>query len=272
MGALGRLAAVVLAVWAADGPLVAADSLGVGYRARGGVSSWTRALASSELVSFSPDSVWMWDVAANANLGPGIPQRNGFLLFSGAATATFVEGAEVMYDGDLETAFDPDEFTETTDIERNSVLYIDLGSTFRVNRIRMSPRLDADNRNRFLRAFSLATNDGLADSNITQVRYESVFNFFETNPNREPVLERRFESREVRYIRIQPRAEQAWEIAELEVYSDGTVPVGEVVSFPLPAPTGARPLWGHIATSDPWLMFVHKQQDVWIQIKLNILI
>jgi hypothetical protein len=203
-------------------------------------------LASSNLISFAPDSVWMWDVKANSNLGPGIPQRNGFLLFTFDGGTTLVEGGGVMYDGDPETAFDPDDFTETTDIERNSTIYIDLGTTFGVNRIRLFPRLDADNRNRFLRAFSLATNDGLQDGNITELRYESVFNLFATNPNREPVLEHRFDSREVRYIRIVPRAEQAWEIAELEIYSDGTLPVGQLVSFPLAAPTGTRPLWGQM--------------------------
>ena len=42
-----------------------------------------------------------------------------------------------------------------------------------------------------------------------------------------------------------PLTGRAWEIAELEVYSDGTVPQGEYVSVPLPA-RQSTPVWGQV--------------------------
>ncbi|MGB1719329.1 MAG: FlgD immunoglobulin-like domain containing protein, partial [Candidatus Latescibacterota bacterium] len=74
----------------------------------------------------------------------------------------------------------------------------------------------------------------------------SVFNYYTSNPNREPVLERRFESRYVRFIRIQVRDNQPWEIAELQVFTDGTGITGEYTSIHILAARGPRPLWGRV--------------------------
>lgn len=233
-----------LALGLAVGPLHAADSLGVGWAAS--YQSWVKVRESSQLLSFSADSVWMWDVAANSNLGPGVVERGGFLLFPGSV-ATFVDGAEVMYDGDPATAFDPDEWSRTTELTRTSPLYLDLGSTFGVNRIRFYPRVDEEHKHRFLRSFSLATDDGLTSGvNLLDRPFKPVLDFYPTNPNREPLVEVLFPSRQVRYIRLLPRENLPWEIAELEIYSDGTLPVGEFVSVPIFANGGPRPLWGAV--------------------------
>ena len=233
-----------LVLWWAGSPLHAADSLGVGWS--GSYQSWIKVRESSQLLSFSPDSVWMWSVAAKSNLGPGVVERGGYLLFPGSV-ATFLDGAEVMYDGDAATAFDPDDWARTAELKRTSPLYLDLGSTFGVNRLRFYPRLDEEHQNRFLRSFSLATDDGLDQGvNLLEREFKPLVDFYPTNPNREPLVEMLFPSRQVRYIRLTPRENLPWEIAELEIYSDGTLPVGEFVSQPIFASGGPRPLWGRV--------------------------
>ena len=47
------------------------------------------------------------------------------------------------------------------------------------------------------------------------------------------MVEKRFESRDVRYVRIAPTSQRPWEIAELEVYGDGSLPTGEFRSKPM---------------------------------------
>jgi hypothetical protein len=224
-------------------PLPAADSLGVGWPES--YQSWIEVRESSQLLSFSPDSVWMWDVAPNSNLATGVVERGGFLLFPGSV-ATFVDGAEVMYDADPVTAFDPDDWARTTELTRTSPLYLDLGSTFGVNRIRFYPRLDEEHKHRFLRSFSLATAEGLDQGNLLEREFKPLIDFYPSNPNREPLVEALFPSRQVRYIRLTPRENLPWEIAELEIYSDGTLPVGEFVSRPIFSIGGPRPLWGRV--------------------------
>ncbi|MSR84329.1 MAG: hypothetical protein EXS58_15630 [Candidatus Latescibacteria bacterium] len=230
--------------WWMGSPLQAADSLGVGWS--GSYQSWIKVRESSQLLSFSPDSVWMWSVAANSNLGPGVEERGGFLLFPGDV-ATFLGGAQVMYDSDAATAFDPDDWARTTELKRTSPLYLDLGSTFGVNHIRFYPRLDEEHKHRFLRSFSLATDDGLDQGvNLLEREFKPLVDFYPANPNREPLVEVLFPSRQVRYIRLTPRENLPWEVAELEIYSDGTLPVGEFVSQPIFSSGGPRPLWGRV--------------------------
>lgn len=233
-----------LALCLAGGPSGAADSLGVGWASS--YQSWVEVRESSQLLSFSADSVWMWDVAANSNLAPGMMERGGYLLFPGSV-ATFVDGAEVMYDDDPATAFDPDDWARTTELTRTSPLYLDLGSTFGVNHIRFYPRLDEEHKHRFLRSFSLATDDGLDQGvNLLERQFQPLLDFYPANPNREPLVEALFPSRQVRYLRLIPRENLPWEIGELEIYSDGTLPVGEFVSRPIFAAGGPRPLWGRV--------------------------
>ncbi len=228
-------------------PSFAVDSLGVGWR--NGIARWTTAAAESRFLALDQDSIWTWDVRPNGNIGPGIAGRRGAVLTPGPAggVATFLPDAAVLYDGDETTAFDPDDFARSADLLRTSPLYIDLGATFRINRIRLFPRLDGEHKEFFPRAFSLGTSDAEQGINLLERKFESVFNFFPSNPNRQPVVEQRFPSRDVRYIRLQARENRRWELAELEIYSDGTLPAGEFVSVPIPATRGGtRPLWGRV--------------------------
>lgn len=230
----------------------AVDSLGVGFR--GSIARWNQGVAEARFIAIRADSIWTWNVQPNSNLAPGTVERDGYVLMPGAdeGVATFIAGAEVMFDGADSTAFNPDDFADRFGVERTSPLYIDLGATFRVDRIRLYPRQDADHKTLFPRSFSLSTNGGIdqerdvEEGNLLERRFESVFNYYTSNPNREPVLERRFESRYVRFIRIQVRDNQPWEIAELQVFSDGTGITGEYTSIPILAARGPRPLWGRV--------------------------
>jgi hypothetical protein len=230
----------------------AVDSLGVGFR--GSIARWNQGVAEARFIAIRADSIWTWNVQPNSNLAPGTVERDGYVLMPGAdgEVATFIAGAEVMFDGADSTAFNPDDFADRFGVERTSPLYIDLGATFRVDRIRLYPRQDADHKTLFPRSFSLSTNGGIDQEreveagNLLERRFESVFNYYTSNPNREPVLERRFESRYVRFIRIQVRDNQPWEIAELQVFSDGTGITGEYTSIPILAARGPRPLWGRV--------------------------
>jgi len=230
----------------------AVDSLGVGFR--GSIARWNQGVAEARFIAIRADSIWTWNVQPNSNLAPGTVERQGYVLMPGAGegVATFIAGAEVMFDGADSTAFNPDDFADRFGVERTSPLYIDLGATFRVDRIRLYPRQDADHKTLFPRSFSLSTNGGIDQEreieagNLLERRFESVFNYYTSNPNREPVLERRFESRYVRFIRIQVRDNQPWEIAELQVFSDGTGITGEYTSIPILAARGPRPLWGRV--------------------------
>ena len=230
----------------------AVDSLGVGFR--GSIARWNQGVAEARFIAIRADSIWTWNVQPNSNLAPGTVERDGYVLMPGAdgEVATFIAGAEVMFDGADSTAFNPDDFADRFGVERTSPLYIDLGATFRVDRIRLYPRQDADHKTLFPRSFSLSTNGGIdqerevEEGNLLERRFESVFNYYTSNPNREPVLERRFESRYVRFIRIQVRDNQPWEIAELQVFSDGTGITGEYTSIPILAARGPRPLWGRV--------------------------
>ena len=237
---------VGLSVLFVASPLSAVDSLGVGWQ--GSVARWTQAVAESKLLALDQDSIWTWDVRPNSNLGPGTPERAGIALSPNPlGVATFLPGAEVLYDGDPTTAFNPDDFADRFGLSRTSPIYIDLGATFRVNRIRLFPRLDAEHKQLFPRAFSLATNDGLDKGvNLLERPFRTVVNFFPGNPNRQPVVERRFPSRDVRYIRLLVRESRRWELADIEIYSDGTLPTGEFVSVPILAKEGPRPLWGKV--------------------------
>ena len=219
--------------------LPALDSLIVGSDSNRG--SWTQVRESSRFMAVSRDSIWMWAVAPNANLSAGIPERDGGLhrverILGSGSLVYSVEGGELLYDGDLGTAFDP----EGALLPRTEPLYLDLGGAFRVNRLRFFPRLDRKHRRRFLQEFSIATNPV-----STLEDFEPLLDFPSHRPNTEPVLDRHFSSRDVRFIRLSPTTERAWEIAELEVYGDGTVPVGEYVSRPIRA-SWSNIVWGKV--------------------------
>ena len=218
-------------------PLLAIDSLGVGPQGSR-LPNWTQSMESSRFIGVAHDSIWMWQVAPNSNLAAGIQERKGGMYSGGPMNGLVVKGGEVMYDGDAGTAFDPDDIA---DLDRTTTIFIDLGATFRINRLRFFPRLDQAHQWRFLQNLQILT----SPSETSSDQFNSLLFFYATNPNSEPVVDKRFESREVRYLQLVPGANREWEIAELEVYGDGTVPLGEYVSAPFMV-TAKRPVWGEV--------------------------
>ena len=204
-------------------PLVASDegfaldTLVVSSDSRDG--DWVINRESSRFVGVAQDSIWMWDVQPNADLVETMQERNGKVKIG-----PVVEGA-AMVDGELTTFYDPD----VAGITRTTPIIVDLGGAFSINRVRFHPRLDSRNQRRFLQEFSVSTQDQSALISFTE-----LFSFFAALPNRQPVVDKRLrESRIARYLKIAPSTERPWEIAEIEIYGDGTLPRGEYVSKPL---------------------------------------
>ena len=211
----------------------------VQYIAVGTDLSWGTTRASSRYVSVTFDGIWMWDVAPNTNLAATLAERGGRVLYADPESPLLpLPGAEALFDGDPTTFFDPDLQERAA---RASTLWIDLGDTFRINRVRFFPRLDFRNRNRFLQEFTLSAWESLDP----MAAYRRVLFFKAPNENRSPVVDKRFVSTEARILVLEPQVDRAWEIAELEIYSDGTVPAGQYESVPLRA-NRSTPVWGRV--------------------------
>jgi len=217
----------------------------------GGVP-WTAAQDASAFVQVAADSIWIWDAVPGQNLGPGILERGGSVRAarvdqaSGESVFLATRAAEAMADGDESTAFNPDE----AGVEREVEVYIDLGGAFRISRVRLFPRLDSRHLGFFPQTFELAQGSGRRILGGSGVSYDPFIRFASTRPNERAVYDwpgTRQVSRivETRYLRFQPLSGLPWEIAELEIYADGTVPVGEFVSRPLLA-SGTYPAWGRV--------------------------
>ena len=205
---------------------LAVDTLDVGQGGR--LGRWDSIVEEAQFLGVARDSIWMWPAEAGENLSLRLAERGG--MAAGLVTnldGTFrVPLGTLLYDGDTSTAFDPDQFDA---INRSTPIEIDLGAVFRIDRVRLFPRLDRQNRRRFLQVFRLLTK---AES---QARYDPAFSFFASTPNVEPVVEKRIDSRDVRYVLIEPGTEREWELAEVEIYGAGDAPVGTYVSRPVRA-------------------------------------
>jgi len=235
-------------------PAFAVDSLVVGDT---GWQSWRSAQQETRRMTVTHDAIAKWEVAPNVNLGPGtlrrggriavipggsywvddddIPRPGGTALFEAPIRDPF-RAAALLLDGDATTAFDPDEY----EAPRASAIHIDLGEVFRVNRVRLYPRLDRQHSIRFPQVLQISTYDGsdegvpmVMDANSAMACFRQVKDFPREERNPAPIVDELMVSRDVRYMRIDIREERAWELAEVEVYSDGTLPMGEYVSRPL---------------------------------------
>ncbi|MBM3277097.1 MAG: discoidin domain-containing protein [Candidatus Handelsmanbacteria bacterium] len=151
-------------------------------------------------------------------------------------------GLGAWIDGDPNTAWSPEEDNELT---RHAEIYLDLGATFRVNRVRFYPRLDGEHRGLVLGSFELATSDAALSLHALISEYRSLLSFSETFPNRQSVVDQPFPTRDVRYLRLRSHEKEQWEIAGFEVYSEGSLPSGEFVSIPLFV-RGGSPVWGQV--------------------------
>ena len=205
---------------------LAVDTLDVGQGGR--LGRWDSIVEEAKFLGVAPDSIWMWPAEPGENLSLRLAERGGMAvgLVANPNGILRVPIGTLLYDGNSATAFDPDRFAA---IDRSTPIEIDLGAVFRVNRVRLFPRLDRQNRRRFLQVFRLYTKA------VSGAEYDPAISFLAATPNVEPVVERPFASRDVRYVLIEPGTEREWELAEVEIYSAGDAPVGTYVSRPVRA-------------------------------------
>jgi hypothetical protein len=222
---------------------------------RGGMA-WSDALESVEFLNVAADSIWLWAVEQNQNLAPHVLRRGGRIDIAlverhsfGADTRTFLsnEQAARMIDGDESTAFNPDE----AGVSREAEIYLDLGSTYGISRVRFFPRLDTQHQGLFLQAFELGFNRGVASVAVPSGLPELFFGFFINAPRFKlndrsvvtwPRIDEVARSQQTRFVLIKPLIALPWEIAELELYSDGSAPPGIFTSRALSGQT-RNPVW-----------------------------
>ena len=247
--------AVVIFMLTTLTPLAALDKVVVG---QGGMA-WSDAMESSRFLNVSSDSIWIDTVERGQNLSPLILQRGGTIDAAsverhefGGDTRTFLSNVQVarMLDGDESTAFNPDE----AGVSREAEIYLDLGSTIGISRVRFFPRLDSKHRDLFLQAFELGFNSGANDVNIPLGLPDLFFSFFINAPRFKrndrsivtwPRVDEVVQSQQTRFVLIKPLVALPWEIAELELFSDGSAPTGVYTSRTLSALT-RNPVWAQV--------------------------
>ena len=232
---------------------------------------------SVAFVNRTPDSLWTWAVTPGENLMANALARGGQILVSvtepvlGSVEEAIewpvfrrdITAVQAIADGDPTTAFDPDEFG----LNRQASIYIDLGGAYTIVRTRAFPRLDDEHIGNFPQTFDLGLGDRLQpvdslnrlltsiddptqDDSGGEVNFQRYLFFGPTRPNIRAIIEwpgvfSVSGQRQARYVRFQPLGDAPWELAELELYTDGTTLPGFFRSVPLLASTGT-PVWGRL--------------------------
>jgi hypothetical protein len=255
-----RIRAFFLTLALCAGPAWSQFELKVGRDAL----SWIEAQDSLAFVNMVSDSLWTWKVEPGENLLANALGRGGRILVSHLQPSfgpfgdpilvpTFrddITAVENIADGDPSTAFDPDDFG----LSRQGAIYIDLGGAYTIERTRVFPRLDDEHVGHFPQNFDLGLSDQLRpvrtiNNLLEEVGFQRYLFFGITRPNLRAVIDwpgvRQVPDRLARYVRFQPIGDAPWELAELELYTDGTSPEGFYRSVPLLAGTGT-PVWGRV--------------------------
>lgn len=229
---------------------------------RGGIP-WESICDSSSFVQIKPDSIWIWPVIKEVNLIPGARVRGGGVYvfaprpmevnedeFVDMSTLVAMEEANPLIDGDSGSAFNPDDF----DIERDAEVYIDLGGVFGINRVRFYPRLDSEHVGFFPQSFEFGIGNRKTAFDfalgLLNQSFNNLIRYSKTRPNERAVIDwpgtrRITRSYSTRYIRFASLGASPWELSEIEVYADGTVPAGEFISTPILG-SGGAPVWGTV--------------------------
>ncbi len=236
--------------WAVPG--AATERLVIG----GGGTPWTEVQDSSAFVVITPDSVYLPSVRPGENLAAGALARGG-RIFAAVGPDTggvrpdsvFLPQLAWMIDGDGSTAFNPD----AASVPRNTPIFIDLGGTFTIDRVRIFPRLDSQHQDLFPQAYDLEVAAPSLPLRFAfdyfNLRFQALMRSTPTLPNERsvidwPGLRQVADERVARYLRWQTPEDFPWEVAELEVYAAGTSPRGDFVSVPLLG-TGTS-VWGSV--------------------------
>jgi hypothetical protein len=248
--AINRLLFVLALAWSGTGNTT--ERLVVG----GGGISWADIHDSSAFLIVHRDSVFLPAARPGENLANGALARGGAIITAvGPDTggvrpdSVSLPQLEWMIDGDISTAYNPDD----VGVPRSSPIFIDLGGTFAIERIRIFPRLDSQHQDQFPQAY---------DVDIAAPRLPLRFFFEYLNerfsivtratrnlPNERTVIDwpgllQITGDRVARYLRWTTPEDFPWEIAEIEIEAAGTSPSGEFFSTPLLA-TGT-PVWGRV--------------------------
>lgn len=214
-----------------------------------GGTPWTEAADSLAFLSLSPDSVYLPDAQPGVNLAAGALARGGGVFAIIPDTSGLLEIPRLLrlIDGDGTTAFDPD----STGLARDAQIYLDLGGTFAIDRVRLYPRLDSEHRELFPQVYDLEhASSPLPLEYFWQfedLSFSPLDRATRNLPNEStiidwPGLREVSGQRLARYLRFRAGPDLPWEIAEIEVYGSGTSPAGEYTSIPLPG-TGTS-VWG----------------------------
>ena len=169
-----------------------------------------------------------------------------------------------VLDGDLDTALERQLSVGVERMTPRTILNLDLGAPFTVNRFRFYTR--EDYKHRFILEFGIDVNDGVRmNDDGTPVWSRAVL---EEN-NESWMVEREIAPQTVRYVRLNPNPhgkalgelvnDQPWEIAEFEIYGQDYVSeasyTSEIIDFEEPAG------WGEIW----WAGERQGDARVWIQ-------
>ncbi len=177
-----------------------------------------------------------------------VVERGGFLRTERYVGYGHDPDLDVVADGDFTTFF-LEHNASLSDYSPGGgitgfTLYFDLGGLFPVNRVRVSPRPGSTN---FIEHIAIATGSGLPHggaSNRSHLAFQRKLTgtgldfdlVAEITENKSPVVEIRLDRTPVRQLALwlDPFQRQAWEIAEMEVFAEGFVPIASYTSNTIP--------------------------------------
>lgn len=197
--------------------------------------------APGGVVDFSPvdRSGWIFPQQADTsdNILLNVLARGGEVFTPLPSFRTLEANFPNMYDGNADTALEVKaESAGSSAGAYGLIIQYDLGATFGVNRFRFFPRNAAEdmpsqlfpNQRDFIKGYELFVNDGAPES----VRDGALI--WETialeGQNEEAVVDLRIPTQFVRYIRLKSLSSVGFEIAEMQVFSEGYVPQASYVS------------------------------------------
>ena len=180
---------------------------------------------------------WLFPESADRteNIALGLLGRGGSVT-APTVLENITTELQTMIDNDGETAFE----RKSTEFKMVNalgvVMQFDLGSRFGVSRIKFFPRnADPDYptpelpfQDDYLKAYEILLNDGTEE---TQSGGLPVFTSIALEPqNDEPVVDLEIEPQYVRFLRVRSETTAGFEIAEVQVFGEGFVPVASYLS------------------------------------------
>ena len=182
---------------------------------------------------------WIFPQQADTsdNILLGVVDRGGQVFTPLPSYRTLEGNFPNMYDGDGNTALEVKAQSAGSSAGAfGLIMQFDLGSVFGVNRFRFFPRNAAEdypspafpNQREFIKGYELFINDGTPESVLEgSLVWETIAL---EGQNEEAVVDLRIPTQFVRHIRLKSLSSVGFEIAEMQVFSDGFVPQATYVS------------------------------------------